>query len=120
MKKEIIKQIRDILEENGTDVYFPSQHKGECIKEYIVIKNDGSTDEYTVSAERPLYTIMCYVPENEYSRLETLVFETKQKMKKMFPIVMYAGNETASYYDEDIKGHMISFQYQGCRKKENY
>ena len=58
MKKEVIKQIRDILEENGTDVYFPSQHKGECIKEYIVIKNDGSTDEYTVSAERPLYTVL--------------------------------------------------------------
>lgn len=115
----VLKQIRDILEEDGTIVCFPSQHKGECIKEYIVIKQDG-TVEASVSSERPIYTIMCYVPQNNYSDLEMLVSKTKEKMKKIFPLVMYVGNETPSYYDDTIKGHMVSFQYQGCRKIKNW
>lgn len=117
----VLKTIRDTLEKDGTtDVFFPSQHKGECLKEYIVIKKDGTIEETTVSSERPIYTLLCYVPQDEYSRLETLVAETKQKMKEVFPLVMYIGNETPSFYDDDVKGHMISFQYQGCRKIENW
>lgn len=116
----VLKQIRDVLEEDETDVYFPSQHKGECLNEYIVVKADEAIGEMTVSSERPLYTILCYVPEDCYSSLETLVNKTKQKMKKVFPLVMYVGNETPSFYDDTVKAHMISFQYQGCRKIENW
>lgn len=117
----ILKTIYDVLKQDGeTDVFFPTQHKGECLKEYIVLKMDGVTNELVVSSERPIYTILCYVPENQYSRLEMFVEETKQKMKKVFPLVMYVGNETPTFYDEEIKGHMISFQYQGCRKIENW
>ena len=114
----ILKSIRDVLEKDGTKVYFPTQHKGDCLEKYLVVKLDGSNIEMTVSSERPIYTIMCYVPKNEYSTLENFVYETKQKMKQIYPLVMYAGNETPSYYDEQIQGHMISFQYQGCRKIE--
>lgn len=116
----ILKQIRDVLEKDGTDVYFPTQHKGECLEEYIVVKSDGVIEEMVVSSERPIYTLLCYVPENKYSRLEEFVLETKQKMKKVFPLVMYVGNETPSFYDEKAKAHMISFQYIGCRKIENW
>lgn len=116
----ILKDIRDVLEIDGTDVFFPTQHEGECNKEYIVIKKEGTTTEPIVSSERPIYTIMCYVPQNNYSRLESFVDETKTKMKKMFPTLMYVGNETSSFYDEEVKAHMISFQYQGCRKLENW
>ena len=41
-------------------------------------------------------------------------------MKKVFPMIRYIGNETASFYDEDVNAHMISFQYQGCRKISNW
>ena len=60
-----------------------------------------------------------YVPENEYTKLETNVFAIKQELKKLYPRIMYAGNETESFYDEQIKAHMISFQYYGIRKLEN-
>lgn len=116
----ILKQIFDVLKTDNTDVYFPTQHKGECNKEYIVVKADGVTQEIAVSSERPIYTVMCYVPVNEYTRLETFVFETKLKMKKLFPMLMYLGNETPSFYDDVSKAHMISFQYQGCRKLTNW
>lgn len=118
--KEIIKQIKDTLSSDGTETYFPGQKKGECINKYIVIKMDGSAQEVTVSSERPLYTIMCYVPENNYSMLESFVYETKNKMKHLFPMLMYIGNETPSFYDNNIKAHMISFQYIGCRKLNNW
>ena len=38
MAKEVSKQIYDLLKQNNFDVYFPSQHKGECISKYVVIK----------------------------------------------------------------------------------
>lgn len=115
----IIQDIRDAIQGDGIDCFYPGQHKGECTKEYVVVKTGGtiSTD---VSSERPIYTIMCYVPVNKYSKLETLIFNTKKSIKKVFPLVSYIGNETASYYDEDVKAHMISFQYAGCRKIENW
>lgn len=118
--KSIIEQIRDAIAVDGTEVYYPSQHKGECLKEYVVVKSEGTYEQQTVSSERPLYTVMLYVPVNRYGRIESFMFETKQKMKKVFPFVMYVGNETASFYDEDKNAHMVSFQYQGCRKIENY
>lgn len=120
MVKEVSKQIYNLLKQNNFDVYFPSQHKGECISKYVVIKHDGVYQPLTVSSERPIYTIMCYVPEQSYSELESFVLEVKRTMKNIFPLVMYAGNETPSYYDDSVKGHMISFQYYGTRKIENW
>ena len=116
----IIKKIIDTLRDDGFDIYEPGQHKGECKKEYIVVKFDGSITEMNVSSERPLFTLMCYVPENKYSILEQMVYDVKQTMKKIYPILSYVGNETASYYEEKNKSHMISFQYQGIRKIENW
>ena len=120
MGKEVSKQIYDLLKQNNFDVYFPSQHKGECISKYVVIKHDGVYQPLTVSSERPIYTIMCYVPEQNYSELESFVLEIKRTMKDIFPLVMYLGNETPSYYDDSVKGHMISFQYYGARKIKNW
>ena len=120
MAKEVSKQIYDLLKQNNFDVYFPSKHKGECISKYVVIKHDGAYQPLTVSSERPIYTIMCYVPEQSYSELESFVLEIKRTMKDIFPLVMYAGNETPSYYDDSVKGHMISFQYYGARKIKNW
>lgn len=118
--KSVLKQIYDVLKEQGINVYFPGQHKGECKNRYTVVKMEGAVQSLTVSSERPIYTLMCYVPCNKYSELEEYVNELKTKMKKIFPVVMYVGNETPSYYDEGVNAYMISFQYQNCRKIENW
>lgn len=120
MGKGILKQIHDCLTSNGFKTYFPSQKHGECLEPYIVIKLDGTYDLLTVSSERPIYTIMVYIPENRYSIFEKIIFDVKQTLKKMYPTIMYIGNETPSYYDENVKANMVSFQYYGCRKKENF
>lgn len=63
---------------------------------------------------------MCYVPQNNYSELEQFVLDVKKTMRNIFPLVLYAGNETPSYYDDSNKSHMVSFQYYGIRKIENW
>ena len=116
----ILKEVRKTLSSDGTEVYFPSQHEGECLNEYIVVKVSDAIDEIEVSSERPIYTLMLYVPKNRYSDLEDMLNETKIKMKQLFPTLRYVGNQTDSFYDDNVKGHMISIQYERCRKKENW
>lgn len=116
----LLNKTRDILEKHNVDVYYPGQHKGECLKPYVVIKQSGSIDATDVSSEWIIYDIMCYIPKNNYSMIEEYVFKVKQYMKEMFPLLFYAGNQTESYYDESVKGHMVSFQYQNIRRKTNW
>lgn len=116
--KPVLKQIYDTLSEDGTKVYFPGQHKGECKGKYIVIKMAGMAPIFGISSERPIYDIMLYVPLNKYTQLETWAMEVKQKLKKLYPMIMYSGNEVSDYVDDNVKAVMKSFQYYGIRKIE--
>lgn len=111
-----LQEIYDFLKKEGYDVYFSGQHKGNCISPYVVIKYDGAIESYIVSSDRPIYTLLCYVPYNMYSSMVQYVYDIKEKMRDLYPAIQYAGNETGSIYDEDIKGYMVSFMYQGVRK----
>lgn len=111
-----LQEIYDLLKKEGYDVYFPGQHKGDCIRPYIVVKYDGAIESYIVSSDRPIYTLLCYVPYNMYSSMVQYVYDIKEKMRALYPSIQYAGNETGSVYDEDVKGYMVSFMYQGIRK----
>lgn len=116
----LLHKIKDVLKKHKIESYYPGQHKGECLEPYVVIKQSGSIDANTVSSEWILYDIMCYVPKDNYSFLEEYVYKVKQSMKEMFPLLFYAGNQTESYYDESVNGHMVSFQYQNVRRKTNW
>lgn len=116
----IIKDIIDTLRKDNIEVLLPSVHSGECVEPYIVVKMDGTITNVEVSAERPIYTIMCYVPKNRYTELENVVLRAKERMKELFPLLMYAGNQTSSFYDDELKAHMISFQYTNCRTVNNF
>lgn len=115
-----LKYIKDVLESAGIEIYYPGQHKGECMRPYVVIKSLGSIDTNSVSSEWQLYDILCYVPANRYSYIEEYVMLVKQNMKKCFPVLRYVGNQTESFYDESVKGHMVSFQYQKIVRKRNW
>lgn len=116
----ITKKIRDVIESNGVKTYNPGQHKGDCLEPYVVVALYGVTPELEVSSERPLYMLSIYVPWNNYSKLEQLLYSIKQWLKKLYPMIDYAGNETPPYYDETNKSYMLSFQYQGIRKLEKW
>jgi hypothetical protein len=104
------------LKKAGFDVYSPSTKVGECIKEYIVVKNDGSFKHPMVSSDNDLYAVMCYVPKENYSRLEPMVQEVKKAMKDLEPMIMPYGSQTPSYYDDSYKAHMISIEYKNYKK----
>jgi hypothetical protein len=100
----------------STDIRSPGTGKGECVSPYIVLKNDGSTRRAGISTNVDLYSVMCYVPKQSYSELEVLVQKVKAVMKKLEPMILPYGSETPSYYDDDVKAHMISIEYKNYKK----
>ena len=104
------------LKKSGFDVYSPGTKTGDCISEYIVVKNDGSSKHASFSTDVDLYAIMCYVPKNKYSALEPLVQRVKQSMKALEPMIKPYGSQTPSYYDDGLKAHMISIEYKNYKK----
>lgn len=115
-KKSVLKQIRGHLRDKGFDTFYPSQHKGECLKPYVVIKYDGASQVAGVSSDQAIYTLMCYVPSEQYSTLMSYAEQVKEAMKELFPLVRPNGNETPSVYEDDNKSHMVSVQYTNYRK----
>ena len=104
------------LKKEGFDVYSPGTKTGQCLKEYIVIKNNGSNKLPNFSTDSDLYTIMCYVPKNAYSSLEPFIQRVKKSMKGLEPMILPQGNQTPSYYDDGFKAHMVSIGYKNYKK----
>lgn len=103
------------LKEHGIDVYTPTQKKTECVKPYVVIRT-GQTNQYNnLSSTRTVYDILCYVPKNQYTLLESYALEVKGIMAKLKPMIMPMYTETAPFYDDTVKAHMVSISYRNMR-----
>lgn len=98
------------------DTYSPGIKLGECEGPYVVVKNDGSTKHPNFSTDIDLYAIMCYVPKQSYSSLETLIQQVKKEMKGLEPMIMPYGLQTPSFYDDTLKAHMVSISYRNYKK----
>ena len=104
------------LQKAGFDVYPPSIKVGECMNQYVVVKNNGSSRHVGLSTDDDLYSVMCYVPKMAYSSLEPLVQRIKKTMKELEPMILPYGSQTPSYYDDGVKAHMISIEYKNHKK----
>lgn len=104
------------LKEKGFDVFSPGIKVGECTSEYLVVKNNGSSKHVSFSTDVDLYSVLCYVPKDKYSSLEPLVQRVKNSMKGLEPMIKPYGSQTPSYYDDNIKAHMISIEYKNYKK----
>lgn len=104
------------LAKDGFDVYSPGIKVGECASEYVVVKNDGSQRVLGYSTDDDMYSVMCYVPRLQYSKLEPFVMRVKESMKKLQPMVVPTGAQTPSYYDDTYKAHMVSIEYKNHKK----
>lgn len=114
--KTVWQTIYDKLKSEGIEVYSVGQHKGECIRPYTVLRDDGTTTTVSYSSNIKTYTILCYVPMNNFSELEVYTEKVKGIMKKLFPLVRPNGTETPAFLDDTVKAHMISVQYSNYRK----
>lgn len=110
------KTIYTHLKTLGFSVYSPGQHQGECTEPYVVIKVADSTPKSTFTSHTVLYDFLCYVPRDKYSTLEDYVTSVKQALKSLYPTIIPTQYETASYYDDQVKGHMISLEYRNSVK----
>lgn len=99
------------LVNSGFDVYSPSTKTGECTKKYIVVTVGASTKHTIYRTNNDIYTVICYVPKDNYSELEPFVNSVLKVMKELEPYVRPNGSRTPSYYDDTIKAHNISIDY---------
>lgn len=100
----------------GFSVYPPGNKTGECVEPYIVIKDAGTTKVSGISSSLALFDVMVYVPYNRYSELEEYVRKVEIAMDELWPMIRPAHFKTTSFYDESIKGYMVSIQYQNYQK----
>ena len=110
------KDLFNHLKQKGFDVYPPATKVGECTSPYLVVKMEGSTKLPQFSTDKELYSVLCYVPLSNYSDLESYKQSVKEAMKELKPMFYPNGFETASYYDEFVKAHMISIEYRNYKK----
>jgi hypothetical protein len=74
-----IQDLYMVLKKGGFNVYFPSTKMGECLSPYVVVKNDGLTKHVEFSTNLSLYSVLCYVPRDSYSKLESYKNKVKEK-----------------------------------------
>lgn len=111
--KPLIELLIDVLKKHDIDATLPVTKKGVCVHPYVVIKKSGSSQIGNFSSEYQYYDFICYAPILMYGE----VVKLKEKVKKIlseefYPRLMPVGQETADYYDEDLKAHMSSVMYR--------
>lgn len=114
-EKTRLTDICDCLKEAGFDVYFPTQHVGECLRPYVVVKDSGTSQYMGFSTTLTTYELLCYVPKASYSTLHPYKESVKKAMKKLWPMLVYTRYETPPFFDDTVDGHMTSLQYRNAR-----
>lgn len=112
---EVWKLIYKHLKSNGFKVYSPGQHQGECTEPYVVVNIGNALPYNNFTTVQTPYDILCYVPKDEFSTLEGYVHSVEECLKSC-NFLKSAFYRTPSYYDEDVKGHMVSTQYVNYRR----
>lgn len=108
-------RIIDAFEDEDIEAYPIATKIGECKKEYIVVKEEGSAPIMDYSSKYDYYSILCYVPKDSYLDLKILKQKVKDIMyEKLYPTLMLTGQESAPYFDEEVKGYMSYIMYRNA------
>lgn len=105
------------LKKSGFDVYSPGIKTGDCTAPYVVVTIGSSTEHTSFSTNVDLYTVLCYVPKQQYSKLEPFVLGVESAMEELKPMILQYGQRQSSFYDDLIKAHMVSITYKNYKKK---
>lgn len=112
-EKTVWENIMDVLIANGIEAYPPATKKGECLRKYVVVKQDGSSQINGYSSRRVYYRFLLYVPRNEYSELSKFEKEVKTVLdEQLYPLIKPSGQTETDFYDDNINGHLRVFLYQ--------
>lgn len=107
--------IYDHLKGAGFDVYFPTQHKGECKSPYVVIRDAGTSQLSDYSTVLTVYELLCYVPKDRYAELQPYKDSVKVAMRGLKPMLIPTRYETAPFFDDTVDAHMTAVQYRNAK-----
>lgn len=103
------------LKRKGYSVYFPAQKLGECTEPYVVVKVGTTSQVLNYSSTQTFYDIICYVPHDQYSTLETFVDGVVEAMKGLRPMLKPTYDRTQPYLDTKANAFMSSVKYINYR-----
>lgn len=110
-------RIYDHLNSSSLEVYPPGVKQGACTSPYVVVKDDGSAQYRDYSSNINYYSVLCYVPKNEYSKMNNFVASVERAMKELEPTIMPTHQKTTSFYDDGYKAFMVSVMYRNYSKQ---
>lgn len=111
--KTVWERIMDVMKTNDIEAYPPATKKGECLHEYVVVKQEGGSQYLDFSSEVHYYTFLLYVPQHKYASLERFKKTVKEVIaKELYPLIMPTGLETPEFFDDTFNAHMVSIQYR--------
>lgn len=120
MKKENNSRWADIfrhLKLEGFDVRPPGQTVGQCKNRYIVVKFNGESQHGNFSTNDTFYGLLCYVPSNRYSEIDSFVREVQKSMKKMEPMILPTNEISSSFFDEKFNAWYVSIGYKNYKRR---
>lgn len=112
----IAKMIYDNLKSEGFDVYFPGQHVGVCKSRYVVVKPGMDIPYVDYSTNIIYYDLLLYVPQRNFSSYAGFLNDVEKAMTKIFPTLRCTNNRSQPYFDDSVKGWMVSTEYVNYRK----
>lgn len=116
MEKTRYEDIMDFLLSQNYEVFAPGVHKGQIKNPYIVVKPSSTQKLMNYSSYIQYYDIMVY--GRTLTETVRIFEEVNEKMKQMRPMIICTFSSTPPFYDDDIKGYMISTQYRNAKKIE--
>lgn len=107
----MIIKLFDYLDDNGIEVYFIGQKKGQCLTNYVVLKDSGTIPTVNNDLGIQVIDLYCYVPQGKYTETESYKKKIKEIMKG-FNSLRSTGTETPPVAEDDIKAFSFSIEYQ--------
>lgn len=102
------------------EAYPPATKVGECTRNYVVVKQDGSSQVGNFSSEFVYYQFMLYVPQNKYDTLDGYEAEVKKVLDtKLYPVLKPTASKMPDYYDDEKRAHMRSFIYRNSVRNKH-
>lgn len=113
---DLLVNLYGFLVDRSIDVYFVGQHKGECVKPYVVLK-DGGISSLNGKAGTKYLDLIFFIPQNRFTAIQDYK-ELVMGYVKEFGCFKYTGNETSTVIDDEKKALTFSITYQNLRKLE--
>lgn len=110
-------QIRNVLQNNGFDVYSIGQHTGTCKNPYVVIKENGQSRHAGLPINNELIDIIVFYPLGSYSQVMPYLKKADKcirSIKELKPTHII----TPVIVDNEKKAYTASIQYQIYKRRD--